>query len=225
MPKRSYTSATGDGIPETYTEMIDIYHEMKNSRDVIPLPEIHNLVSTCNIESSVRPIDLEQVTRLLPNSHYDKQKFAAITMRLQEPSCTVLLFTSGKMVLTGTTNFLDCLVSANHVLALLRQGVPGVRFTMTLPRVQNIVGNVNLNLSENLMVDLNRLHAQENIYCTYQKNMFPGLIYRPVDSPVVFLVFNSGKIVLTGAKSTLDLYYGWQTFWPRICEFITKQKE
>ena len=129
------------------------------------------------------------------------------------------------MVLTGTTNYLDCLVSANQVLRLLRNGVPGVRFTMTLPRVQNIVGNVNLGLDQGLHVDLTAFHSAENIYCTYQRNMFPGLIFRPPESPVVFLVFNSGKIVLTGAKSTMDLYYGWQKFWPTICEYIVKRKE
>ena len=32
---------------------------------------------------------------------HDRQKFAAITLRIAEPMCTVLLFTSGKMVLTG----------------------------------------------------------------------------------------------------------------------------
>lgn len=32
--------------------------------------------------------------------------------------------------------------------------------------------------------------------CTYQRNMFPGLIYRGKDAPVVLLCFYSGKVVV-----------------------------
>ena len=32
---------------------------------------------------------------------YDKAKFAAITIRLSSPECTTLLFSSGKLVVTG----------------------------------------------------------------------------------------------------------------------------
>jgi len=69
--------------------------------DSIPLTTIHNLVGTCEIFSSVQPIDLEYVFRCLPNSYYNRQRFAAITIRVTEPVCTGLLFTSGKLVITG----------------------------------------------------------------------------------------------------------------------------
>jgi transcription initiation factor TFIID TATA-box-binding protein len=42
--------------------------------------------------------------------------------------------------------------------------------------------------------------------------MFPGLIYRPADMSVVLLVFFSGKIVITGAKSMSDVYGSWKHF-------------
>ena len=66
-----------------------------------PLTKIHNLVGTCEISSSVMPIDLEHVARCLPNSFYDRKRFAAITIRVTSPVCTALLFTSGKLVVTG----------------------------------------------------------------------------------------------------------------------------
>jgi transcription initiation factor TFIID TATA-box-binding protein len=40
--------------------------------------------------------------------------------------------------------------------------------------------------------------------------MFPGLIYRPSNIPVVFLVFFSGKVVITGAKTMADVYDSWK---------------
>ena len=40
------------------------------------------------------------------------------------------------------------------------------------------------------------------LYCLYQYNaeIFPGLMYRMKQPKIVLLVFQSGKIVLTGAK-------------------------
>ena len=61
-----------------------------------PLTTIHNLVGTCEIASSIMPIDLEHVARCLPNSFYDRKRFAAITIRITDPVCTALLFSSGK---------------------------------------------------------------------------------------------------------------------------------
>ena len=35
----------------------------------------------------------------------------------------------------------------------------------------------------------------------YEPEQFPGVIYRPPDVPCVFLVFGSGRVVVTGAAS------------------------
>jgi transcription initiation factor TFIID TATA-box-binding protein len=35
----------------------------------------------------------------------------------------------------------------------------------------------------------------------YEPEQFPGLVYRPEDGDAVLLVFGSGKVVITGAKS------------------------
>ena len=54
-------------------------------------------MGTALITSSLLPLNLHMIARLLPNVVYDCQKFAAITIRLHSPMCTSLLFTSGKM--------------------------------------------------------------------------------------------------------------------------------
>ena len=65
------------------------------------MAQVHNLVGTSRIASPLHKLDLRAISNILPNSKFEKQKFAAITIRLGQPVCTVLLFTSGKMVLTG----------------------------------------------------------------------------------------------------------------------------
>ena len=82
----------------------------------IPEAQIHNLVGTALISSLVLPLNLHMIARLLPNVVYDRQKFAAITIRLHSPMCTSLLFTSGKMVLTGCKNFTACVLASHHIV-------------------------------------------------------------------------------------------------------------
>ncbi len=185
-----------------------------------PVASIHNLVGTAMIDCSVKPLNLQHISRLLPNSIYDKQKFAAITIRLREPPCTTLLFTSGKMVLTGCRNYMECVLASHEIVRLLRNGIMGVKFVLKLVQIQNIVANVTVAL-KNQYINLDQIYKDENVFCTYQKNMFPGLIYRPNNCPVVLLIFISGKIVITGGKSSADVQEGWRQLWPFVRRYIT----
>jgi transcription initiation factor TFIID TATA-box-binding protein len=85
MRKRQYTSLDGPA----------------SNLEGIPLPVVHNIVSTAQIDSSAGPLDLDKIRQLLPFSFYDRSRFAAITIRLSNPECTTLLFSSGKLVVTG----------------------------------------------------------------------------------------------------------------------------
>jgi hypothetical protein len=49
------------------------------SLETTPLTTIHNLVGTCEIASSITPIDLEYVYRCLPNSFYDRRRCKTLT--------------------------------------------------------------------------------------------------------------------------------------------------
>lgn len=223
MRKRKYTESNDIHDYKVFTEDIEQFLNHTTDTDTPPA-EVHNLVGTCKISSSVLPLDLQHVSRLLPNSHFDKQKFAAITLRLHDPVCTVLLFTSGKLVLTGSKTFIECVYACMRVLKILRDGTPGVSFELIESNIQNIVGNVDLRLPKGSMIDLAEFHRDHSVFCTYQKNMFPGLIYRPVSSPIVLLLFTSGKIVLTGAKSANSMRRGWRDMWPCVKKYICDLK-
>ena len=71
-------------------------------------------------------------------------------------------------------------------------------------------------------MDLNRMALEHNVCCTYQKSMFPELVYCALNCHVVLLVFLSGKVVITGAKSTQDVEVGWQKVWPIVRQYICR---
>ena len=188
----------------------------------IPQTTIHNFVGTARLTTGNLPLDLYHVSRLVPNMIYAKQKFAAIAMRLNQPLCTVLLFTSGKMVLTGCKTYMQCVLAALTLRDTLRTGFPFDRFEVTDICVQNIVGNSDLQLGHRDCINLDGLMTDHRVYCTYLKNMFPGLIYRPPNSPVVLLIFKSGKVVITGGRSVNDIEQGWCDLWPVVEKYVQR---
>ena len=231
MRKRTYTPLSGRSVQtDVLVEDIDAYYEhlrtakhetsVSTCSDSTPKSSVHNLVGTSMVEKRFRILDLRIISRLLPNCVYDQQKFAAITIRIHRPSCTVLLFTSGKMVLTGCRSYIQCVLAAHEVVRLLRTASPGYHFRLRNVKIQNIVGNVDLRLTDQVL-ELERFHTDQSIFSTYQRNMFPGLIYRPDNSPVVLLMFSSGKIVITGGKSVSDVADGWQALWPLVQRYIS----
>jgi transcription initiation factor TFIID TATA-box-binding protein len=184
-----------------------------------PLPTVHNIVATSQIVSSLVTLDLNRVHSMLPFSFYDQNKFAAITVRLHEPDCTTLLFSSGKLVVTGCRTWYECVYASLFIAGLLRECVPGHRFTLQTCDVQNMVAHVEVPVGQGCL-DLHSMYSQMALNCTYQRKMFPGLIFRPQDSPVVLLCFFSGKIVITGGKNMEDVYAGWDRLWPTLKKFV-----
>jgi transcription initiation factor TFIID TATA-box-binding protein len=190
------------------------------SNESPPLSVIHNIVGTAEIDCSSKPIDLQYISETLPNSFYDRRRFAAITIRILSPMCTALLFTSGKLVITGTKTYYECILAALRVCRMLQQYIHSTDFVVTNTRIQNVVAHVAVPMAPGQKLDIDNIYRDFCTHCTYQKNMFPGLILRPDNSPVVLLCFFSGKVVITGGKSAEDITTGWATLWPTIKKYV-----
>jgi len=185
----------------------------------IPLPTVHNIVATSQITSDIKVLDLNHIHSILPFSFYDKHRFAAITVRLYQPECTTLLFSSGKLVVTGCRSWYECVYASLFVARLLNDAIPGHEFRLCACDIQNMVAHVELPIGKGYL-DIQGMYSKLALNCTYQRKMFPGLIYRPESSPVVLLCFISGKIVITGGKTMEDVFAGWSHLWPLIKGFI-----
>ena len=210
----AYDSVTGD---------IDLYNAHASDR-ALELPVhspvmVHNVVGTAKVFCSNLPFDLQLIHSILPNSTFKKKKFAAITIRLFDPHCTVLLFASGKMVLTGCRDFLLCILATHKVIAILRRAIPCVDFECSIIQMQNIVGHVDMDL-DHQNIDLELFYKQYNIECTFQRSMFPGLVYRAHNSAVVMLIFASGRVVITGGRCLQNINAAWHTLKQKLQMFL-----
>lgn len=84
--------------------------------------------------------------------------------------------------------------------------------------IQNIVAHVEL--KPNQKINLEALYSKFCEHATYQKTIFPGLVLRPPDYPIVLLIFKSGRIVCTGGKSYNDIYYGFKKIFKILKNYI-----
>ena len=145
-------------------------------------------------------LDLEEIATTAENVEYNPRKFAAVIMCLREPKTTALIFGTGKIVCTGAKDVEQARsASLKYTTILQRLGFPA---SFDSFRVQNVVGSGDVGYSVRVE-GIRTMHPQ---VCTYEPEVFPGLIYRMEKPNVVILVFVSGKIVFTGAKSIEDVY-------------------
>jgi uncharacterized protein YaiE (UPF0345 family) len=117
-------------------------------------PFIHNVVSTSRVHSSHMPICLDKLALLLKNSTYDKKRFAAITIRTCNPFCTALLFTSGKLVVTGVQSFYECVLASLSIMKIINTVYPQQSFKVHDCVVQNMVAHSTFNLGANQQFDI-----------------------------------------------------------------------
>mmetsp|Transcript_14620 Transcript_14620/g.26437 ORF Transcript_14620/g.26437 Transcript_14620/m.26437 type:complete len:204 (-) Transcript_14620:140-751(-) len=135
-------------------------------------------------------------------------------MRLREPRATALVFASGKLVITGTKSSHNSSLATKKIAYILeRVGFQPSSYINF--KVQNIVGTVDVGYP----IRLEGVAFAHPTFSSYEPELFPGLIYRLVQPRVVLLVFVSGKVVITGAKTEDQLVEGLKKVYPVLLEF------
>ncbi len=160
--------------------------------------KVVNIVATVITEID-GAIDLNQIIQKVSNVEYHPDRFPGLIMRLEKPHATLLIFSSGRMVITGLKRTTDANLAARQAIEKMQN--IGFNIKNPIITIQNIVATSSLNMN----VDLNMLTiVMDNIM--YEPEVFPAAIYKMPDPKVVFLIFSSGKIVCLGSKvkETID---------------------
>ncbi|MBA4452717.1 MAG: TATA-box-binding protein [Nitrosopumilaceae archaeon] len=162
-----------------------------------PLVDIVNVVASATIDQK---LDLNDITKKFPDVEYHPEQFPGAVFRLKSPKTATLLFTSGKMVCTGSKSEEMAVKAVNTVVQKLKKG--GIKIKKNAEvTVQNIVSSINLGGKVHLEKAARTLPRS-----MYEPEQFPGLIHRMLDPKTVILVFSSGKLVCTGGKTEKDVY-------------------
>jgi transcription initiation factor TFIID TATA-box-binding protein len=150
------------------------------------LRQRYNSVKVC--------IDLDAISRNVPGVEYNPGRFPGLVYRLSKPRTATLIFSSGKMVCTGSKSEMEVHNAVKKVIENLKDRNIVITGTPEI-KIQNIVASADLHAEVNEEKVASLL---ENTM--YEPEQFPGLIYRMSEPKVVLLIFSSGKMVCTGAK-------------------------
>jgi transcription initiation factor TFIID TATA-box-binding protein len=159
--------------------------------------EVVNIAAVGDLGTEV---DIQQIAHDsdLPVSNYDPE-YNATFLRFEKDRELVILYTSGKYILRGGDEFDNMHRVNDQFLTYLTE--LGLEIDNPSLEIKNVVSVGNLQREVNLealMIGLGLEQAE------YEPEQFPGLVYRPIESRCVLLVFASGKVVVTGGRTKED---------------------
>ena len=159
-----------------------------------PTYRIENIVATT--EFGIK-INLDRIAERIAGAEYNPASFPGLIIRRHRSS--VLLFRTGKAVITGSKSEEELERNVNELITILEKNgvaVPG----KPKVKVQNIVASGSLGYD----VDIEKV-ALLVPGTFYEPEQFPGLIYRLDELHTVMLIFSSGRFVCTGARSKNEI--------------------
>jgi transcription initiation factor TFIID TATA-box-binding protein len=165
---------------------------------------IQNVVSCVQIP---RKLDKTFILSQSGGRTYAKKGFAALIHK--RPKTTALIFTTGKLVVTGAKSESESRTEADAHITMLediynrndRDDNDNSGFTGFNFKVHNVVASG----TTSYPISLSKLHFNHKMDCQYEPEDFPGVIYRMTKLNITLLIFASGKLVITGGKSVADV--------------------
>ena len=176
-------------------------------------PQVQNIVCTCNVGCTLY---LEGLQRALIYGEYNPKRFAAVTFRLHTPRTTALFFGSGKIVCTGARTIMEARLALIIYVSLIRTKM-NLDVQIYQFEIQNIVSSATIGHE----IDLVKMQKEHETTSSYEPELFPGLIYRNHTYPSVVLIFDSGRIVITGCKLIQDVHHTFKLISPILHHYKT----
>jgi transcription initiation factor TFIID TATA-box-binding protein len=138
----------------------------------------------------------------------------AVVLRLRSPRCTALVYTNGKVMVTGSRSEEDARKASKKVARIVSKcNHPAVKFSDF--KIENIVASTDIRYP----VRLEGLAYEHRVSCSYEPELFPGLVYRLLDPKISLLIFVSGKVVITGGKNREDIIAAFKSIYPVLHQY------
>jgi TATA-box binding protein (TBP) (component of TFIID and TFIIIB) len=157
-----------------------------------------------------------------------KRKGAPTSLLDKASRATGLYFDTGKYVVTGTASEFQALMAIQLIVASysredFENGLPKPNFLKkpTWPKcnVENVVAAMQLFPPPHDRINLRKISTRLGSECTYEPDLFPGVIYRPMDGGNklrCFLLFESSQAVLAGSRNEKEVFIEFKKFVKKI---------
>lgn len=161
---------------------------------MIAQPELHNIIGrTFFYDPSYDPM---RAVGLFRDADYPRSSFPSCTVRFRTPrGATVRFFCEGKMTCCGTSSLAALTYAFQKTRAKLeRDGMLDVdmRWLVCENHVYGYDVGRRLNIAD--------IEYEDELRSVFQPETFPGLVYKLEDPSMKLLIFESGRIMLTGVR-------------------------
>lgn len=147
-------------------------------------------------------IDLSALSEDVEQAEYNSEKYHGLYVRFSEDKPLTTVYRSGKYIITGADSKNELFETQDRVLSLFERILSFEKQEVVEDfKIQNVVCGADLGTDINLnalSIGLGLEHVE------YEPEQFPGLVFRPSDHDCVILIFASGKVVITGARSVKE---------------------
>lgn len=159
----------------------------------------------------------------LTGGKYGPKVFPADVVRSTGPRVTLMLMSSGSLVISGAVSPDEAVRAAwLQAYCLLRDVptmVPGI--TVCNFNVENIVATANVGYE----LDVKRFYEQNQGKSIYQPHKIKPVRYYPrlpVQQKPVIVIYDTGKIIITGASTQAEIHETYpQVDWPKYRKHST----
>ena len=172
--------------------------------------KIVNIVATVILDE---PLNLNRVHEHLPGSRFPKAGSPWLQYRLQPENYYTTFYKSGKFLITGVTSLEVIRPIADRIISILKKNAIDVKIADV--RIHNFV--IVDTLGQKVQFD-KILASLKNVNIEYEPEQFPGMIIK--EDGHSFLLFNSGKIILTGVKNVESILPALDSFKKKIGNII-----
>lgn len=124
--------------------------------------------------------------------------FPGVICKIPKPKTAMLIFRTGKIICSGARSQEDVKGATKKLIDLLKLGDVHIK-EKPIIEVQNIVASAQMDFKVNLEMAALDCEGTE-----YEPEQFPGLVLRLAEPKTVMLIFMSGKMIITGAKTIED---------------------
>lgn len=149
-------------------------------------------------------LDLKSIHENLEHTTYNPKRYHAVVYRPPDITSTILIVKSGTIIFTGGKNMQDIQMAKNKIIDKFNK--LNIVVNVDLPiKIINMVGVADLIMEIDLIKTVVSLGLER---AEYEPENFPSIIYKFPSSKMALLIFRSGKLILSGAKSEDELQNG-----------------
>ena len=156
-----------------------------------------------------KPVSLRLV-QLITQGRFDLAIFPSSVSRARKPTTTNSLFDTGRILVTGAPSVDTALYACTLFVHKLNRDMTdaagrGPDLQVLNFKVQNIVSSFSLGYRLNIELFYKDQIVTRLGHCNYEPSLFRGCSWRRT-SGLVFVLFSSGRVVLTGARNWEDAW-------------------